>query len=127
VVHGWKPIGTLARETARGSAADRFEYFRADGRQLAPHDAVQLASCLNQGLTRVSDSVVPLHDEKFGEEHTLALISGAAEGKPPPPELAAAAVELLSGTPKGEARVLCDFLRGGSVSIRAAGSGTVAR
>jgi hypothetical protein len=117
----------VAREATRGAGPDRFEYFRPDGRQLVPRDATELATCLNAGLTRVSDSVVPLHDEKFGEEHTLALISRAAAGKAPAPELATAAVELLSGSPKGEARVLIEFLRGGSVSIRSAGSGTSAR
>ncbi len=122
-VSGWKPLGTVARPARETAKGDRFAYYRADGRQVAPRDAIELAQCLNVALERVSDSVVPLRGQTFGEEHTFGLLAQAATGDAPPPEKAIAAAELLSGSPKQDARALIDFLRGGAVSIRSAESG----
>lgn len=125
ITHGWKPAGSDCRPAADAASTDRLQYFRADGRRVSAHDATQLAACIDAGLARVSDVTVPLRGRSFGEEHTLALISKAMSGTAPSATSADAAIELLSGAPKGEARVLIAFLRGGSVSIRSTAGSAV--
>lgn len=83
-------------------------------------DARALARGLEVSLPQVSDTVVDLMGQSFGDEHTLALLEGAAQGQVPDAREAQGAREILSGPPKSEARALIDFLRGGEFTMHPA-------
>lgn len=116
---GWTPRGT---ERLDGRPrADRWSYAKPHGQTVGLEDARDIARGLDEELAAVSDTVVPLRDHPFGHDRTMELIERAAEGTAVGRDEVAAAYELLSGGPKGEARELVGFLEGGSFTIQPAG------
>ena len=120
-LHGWKPRGIVG--DAGGRADDtRLEYFRPAGQRVTDEDARELAQGLETALPRVPDSVLELQDRSFGADHTMKLLRRAVQGRLPRAGDAQAAVEIMSGPPKNEARKLLEFLRGGAFTIHTASS-----
>ena len=124
VTHGWRPRG-MSAPTAPASGApedewDAFAYFLASGQDVADEDAREIARCLDAALPGVPDAVVPMQGLDFGRENTLALIKRAVQGETPDGTAVQAAVEILSGPPKAEARALIGFLRNGGFTIQPA-------
>lgn len=115
-VGGWKPQGTQP-PTGEDLAGDRFAYYEPDRRRVLGEDASEFAKYLELALAEVSDAVVPMAGNEFGDEWTLTLLTKAAGGQALLAEQAAAAKEILSGPPKSDARELVQFLRGGEFSI----------
>ena len=119
-VFGWRPAGTLATDVEELAAEDPLVYDRPDGRRVVAEDAKQLAHFLERGLDAVPDEMVPLQADAFGEEHTLGLLRSASTGKVLGRDSCQAALEVLSGSPKSDARALVGFLNGGAIAITAA-------
>ena len=120
VLHGWRPRGMTAPAGGQGEGKDwdAFAYYAASGQEIATDDAREIARCLGAALPEVPDQVVPLQGLEFGHENTLALIKRAVRGEAPRDADVQAAMEILSGPPKQEARALIGFLESGSFTIQ---------
>ena len=111
---GWIP---LEKQPGKKPAVS---YARPAGMQITAEDAQNLAQAIEAKLPTILDEQLPLTDRAFGEEHTETLLSRRAAGQTVDDDDVCAARELLSGSPKQDARQLATFLRGGAFSIDAA-------
>ncbi len=99
---------------------ETLNYFLPCGQRIDGKDARELARCWALALEGVSGTEVPLQGKTFGEENTLELLRLAAARADIPRENTEAALELLSGAPKNDARSLIRFFQDGHVTVRPA-------
>ena len=120
----WRPLGTkdpdaaLCRALTHSMQWEALAYFLPCGQSIDGEDAREIARCSASALASVSNTEVPLQGRTFGEENTLSLLRLAAARDDIPQANTEAALEILSGPPKVEARALIRFLQGGHVTIR---------